>query len=69
MPDSPAKTIDPAALTPGDAARLLTKAGGRLVTEATVRRDVDDGAPTNADGTLNLVNYTAWLVSEAAHAD
>lgn len=69
MPDSPAKTIDPVALSPGDAARLLTKAGGRLITEATIQCDIDDGAPTNADGTFNLVNYTAWLVQEAARGD
>jgi hypothetical protein len=24
--------------------------------------DIEDGAPTNPDGTINLVNYAAWLV-------
>jgi len=64
MPETAPKSIDPAALSTADAARLLTKAGGRLVTESTLQRDVDAGAPTNPDGTLNLVNYTAWLVQE-----
>ena len=26
-----------------------------------IRGDIDDGAPTNPDGTVNLVHYAAWL--------
>jgi hypothetical protein len=26
----------------------------------------DAGAPTNADGSINLVHYAAWLVKEMA---
>ncbi|MFQ5734585.1 MAG: hypothetical protein ACE5KM_21835 [Planctomycetaceae bacterium] len=69
MPESPPKTIDPTALSIADAARLLTKAGSRLVTESALQRDIDDGAPTNADGTINLVNYAAWLVLEISRGD
>ena len=28
--------------------------------------DIEAGAPTNADGTINLVHYAAWLVKELA---
>jgi hypothetical protein len=28
--------------------------------------DVAAGVPTNADGTLSLMQYAAWLVKEAA---
>ena len=31
-----------------------------------LRVDLDAGAPVSADGTINLVHYTAWLVKEAA---
>ena len=31
-----------------------------------IREDIAEGAPTNADGTLNLVHYAAWLVQEMA---
>ena len=31
-----------------------------------IRRDVEDGAPQNPDGTINLVEYAAWLVKEMA---
>lgn len=57
------------ALTPAQAARILASAGQRRITEAMVKADVEAGAPTNADGTLNLVHYTAWLAREAAHGD
>jgi len=53
--------VNPAALAVADAARLLAKAGGEPVTEAMIRADIEDGAPTNEDGTVNLVHYAAWL--------
>lgn len=56
--------VDPRALPVPEAARLLSKAGGRTVTEAMLRDDIEAGAPTNADGTLNLIAFAAWLVKE-----
>ncbi len=53
--------MNPAALAVADAARLLAKASSEPVTEAMIRGDIDDGAPTNPDGTVNLVHYAAWL--------
>ncbi len=58
--------LNPAALPLADAARLLSRASGTAITEAMLRRDIDAGAPTNADGTLNLVPFAAWLVKQAA---
>jgi hypothetical protein len=54
------------ALTPAQAAKILAVAGSRRITEAMVRADIEAGAPTNADGTINLVHYTAWLAQDAA---
>ncbi|MEX0655304.1 MAG: hypothetical protein WD534_04260 [Phycisphaeraceae bacterium] len=48
-------TVNPLALSIEQAARLLK------LPEATVREHVSDGAPTAADGTLNLIHYAAWL--------
>lgn len=62
--DSP--QLNPTALALSDAARLLSRLGGQPVTEETLREDVANGAPTNSDGTLNLVHYAAWLVKEMA---
>ena len=63
--DSP-HAMNPNALRIDDAAQLLSKVGGQPVTEAELREDIDAGAPTNPDGTLNLVHYAAWLVKEVA---
>ncbi len=57
------------ALTPAQAAKILATAGSRRITEAMVRADIQAGAPTNADGTVNLIHYAAWLAREAAHGD
>jgi hypothetical protein len=54
--------LNPNALALADAARLLAKAGGWPITTEMLQADVDAGAPTNADGTINLVHYAAWLV-------
>ncbi|QOJ01216.1 MAG: hypothetical protein HRU70_12230 [Phycisphaeraceae bacterium] len=56
--------LNPAAMPVADAARVLTRLGGKPVTEAMIRADIDEGAPVNADGSVNLVHYAAWLVKE-----
>ena len=47
--------LNPSALTPEDAARTLG------ISVDMLRADIAAGAPTNADGTINLVHYAAWL--------
>jgi len=49
------KTLNPATLALDDAAKTLG------VPREWLQEDVAAGAPTNGDGTLNLVNYAAWL--------
>lgn len=66
-PDRP--RLSPTAMTLPDAAKLLTAVGGTTVTEEMLRGDLGLGAPANADGTLNLVHYAAWLVREVARGD
>jgi len=61
---NPKPTLSPTSLTVADAALLLTKAGGQPVTVAVIEADLAAGAPTNADGTINLVHYAAWLAKE-----
>ncbi len=57
-------TVNPAALSIDDICRMLSAAGGRKVTREQVQADLDAGAPANANGTINLVHYTAWLLRE-----
>ena len=64
-----AETPKMTALTPAQAARILAAAGSRRITEAMVRADIDAGAPANADGTVNLVHYAAWLAREVVGGD
>jgi hypothetical protein len=52
------------ALRLADLARILSALGPRPVTVEWLQADIDAGAPANADGTLNLVQYVAWLVKE-----
>ena len=49
-----------------DLAAVLTKSAGKSVTAAQIRYHIEAGAPVNADGSLNLVHYAAWLVMELA---
>ncbi|MBL9149447.1 MAG: hypothetical protein JNM94_12220 [Phycisphaerae bacterium] len=71
MADSPdaASRRSPAALEVADLVRLLRAAGARHADEDAVRRDLDAGAPVNADGTLHLVRYAAWLVRTDARPE
>ena len=56
--------LNPQALSPEDVARILSASGRKPVTVEMVRDDIDDGAPVNPDGTINLVQYAAWIVRE-----
>ena len=67
--DAKTSRLSPAALSVADAARVLTRVGSSPITEEMLRADLDAGAPANADGTINLVHYTAWLIKEAARGD
>lgn len=46
-------------------AAILARSGGRTTADM-VRADIAAGAPTNADGTMNLIHYAAWMVQELA---
>jgi len=64
-----AETPKITALTVAQAAKILAAAGSRRITEAELCADIEVGAPTNADGTINLVHYVAWLLREVAGGD
>ena len=70
MAEDPGKPpLSPTALPLRDAARLLSKTGGQPISTEMLDADIADGAPTNPDGTINLVHYAAWLVKELASGD
>jgi hypothetical protein len=68
VPTSHAKK-SPASLDIDDVVRLLRASGSRHASAERVRADIDAGAPTNVDGTINLVHYGAWLARQVAAAE
>jgi hypothetical protein len=61
--------IDPTRLTPDQAAKLLSAAGNARIPAEQIAADLEAGAPTNADGTVNLVHYAAWILKELGRGD
>lgn len=57
------------ALSLADMARLLSRSGAKPVTVEMLREDIAAGAPVNADGTISIVHYAAWLVRELGNGD
>lgn len=56
---------DPTRLSIEALAKLLSKAGGRVILARTIEADVAAGAPRNPDGTMHLIHYAAWLAGRA----
>lgn len=56
--------LRPLRIPTADAARVLSAVGPMRVDEAMIQRDIEAGAPTNGDGTINLIHYAAWLVKQ-----
>jgi hypothetical protein len=65
--DSP--QLNPSALTIEQVAQVLSAAGGRAISVTMVANDIAAGAPTNANGTINLVMYAAWLLKDRGRGD
>ncbi|MFN9539266.1 MAG: hypothetical protein ACK6A8_08475 [Planctomycetota bacterium] len=61
--------VDPNRLTPEQAAKLLSAAAKIRIPLEQIAEDIEAGAPRNADGTLNLVHYAAWIVKELGRGD
>jgi hypothetical protein len=56
--------LNPQALRLEDLARILSALGSQPIPLEWLQADTAAGAPTNADGTIDLVHYVAWLVKE-----
>lgn len=61
------KSLKITAISVADAARVLASAYKRRVTEEQVRQVAERGGLIRADGTINLLEYAAYLVRELAH--
>lgn len=65
--ETPSTPLKITAIPIADAARVLSSASGRDVTEAQVREVAERGELVRADGTISLLEYAAFLVRELAH--
>ena len=52
------------ALKPEQVVDVLVKSGFRDMTMELLHSDFDAGAPRNDDGTVNFINYMAWILKE-----
>lgn len=57
--------MNPSSLSIDELHKLLAAAGGAVIVEQLEDDFEVGGAPRNADGSVNIVHYVAWLVREA----
>ena len=58
------KPLEITAMKPSDLAVVLSNAFRRKVTEGQVLKIAEAGNLLSADGTINLIHYTAYLAGE-----
>jgi hypothetical protein len=56
-------------MTPEELSTLLSNHRKKRVDVEHIQADIEAGAPTNDDDTLNVVAYTAWLLQEKHRGD
>lgn len=49
--------------------QVLQHYGCQTISSEKLDAQIAAGAPVNDDGTINIVNYTAWVLKELCHAE
>ncbi|HUU97572.1 MAG TPA: hypothetical protein VM487_17695 [Phycisphaerae bacterium] len=62
--NEPSKPLKITALSLAEVARVLSSASGRQITEEQVRDLAERGNLLKPDGTISLIEYTAFLARE-----
>ena len=52
-----------------DAVRALKSAGSRTISAEMIEKDIESGLPINEDGTIDLLNYAAWILKGNLNGD
>lgn len=47
----------------------MRRSGSRTLTLERLEADIAAGAPVNADGTINILKYVAWIAKELGDDD
>jgi argininosuccinate synthase len=63
------KPVEPTRLSVEQTAKLLSAAYRERIEPERIQIDVENGAPVNVDGTINLVHYTSWLAKEMGRGE
>lgn len=56
----------PEALSKENLVTVLRRSGSRTISMERLEADIAAGAPVNADGTMNVIDYAAWTLKEMA---
>ena len=56
-------------MSKADFIQVLRHYGCRTITPEKLDEQIAAGAPVNENGTINIVNYTAWVLKELCHAE
>jgi len=64
--NEPSKPLKITALSTAEVAKVLSSASGRQITEGQVRQIAEQGELLRPDGTISLLDYTAFLIEEYA---
>ena len=51
-------------ITKEDFVTAMRRAGSRTLTLERLEADIASGAPVNADGTVDILKYVAWVAKE-----
>ena len=49
--------------------KALQAAGSRTITLESLNADIDEGAPVNEDGTIDIIAYAAWILKGNRYGD
>ena len=56
-------------MSKADFIQVLRHYGCRTIMPEKLDEQIAAGAPVNENGTINIVNYTAWVLKELCHAE
>ena len=60
---------NPRALTKEQVVTVLKYSGSRTISLENLERDIEEGAPVNEDGTMDIIAYGAWILKGNRNGD
>ena len=60
---------NPRALTREQVVTVLKLSGSRTISSEALEADIEDGAPINEDGTMDIIAYGAWILKGNRNGD